>query len=128
MRRRGREDLDDEIGSAFDPPVADEVPALGAHENDVGLEVVALAEQNVDRRGEDDPEGMFADELAQDPHQVRDDHLVGPGGGRRHRQLSVDDLVARAAPAREAGKLRVRPAHPRPIGLHGVPSCREARG
>jgi len=74
--------------------VADEVPALGPHEHHVRLDVVAVGEEHVDGRGEEDPEGMFVDERAEDPHEVRDDYLMGPAGtgradGRMGRYLAL---------------------------------------
>ena len=108
-------------GPSLDAPVGDEFLVAPAHEEDVGLDVVTLAEDHVEGADEDLAQIVTLHEIVQRDHEALDEPLMPEPGRRRHVELVVDDLVASACRLGEARELRVRPPLARPVRFHGIP-------
>lgn len=116
--------LDHQIGWTFDPALLDHVRAFGLHEEEVGLHVVPLIEEDVEGGEEDLAESVALDEGSQYQVKLAGDALVPHPGARRHEQLPANDFVADGAAVGQTRELLVRPALGLGSSLHGISSSR----
>src|SRR3989304_1155557 len=93
-RASRREDFDDQVGGTLDGRLTDDVSVGSCDDDDISLNDIGLAEDDVDGRDEDFARTMMLYVCAEERGEPDDDALVGGRRSGRHVEVTPEDLLA----------------------------------